>query len=113
VSAPTVNTTLTPERPERARPTRGTRRRRDVVENDNYAAFSRRIVAAHGRRIATGDIEGLADLAHLSTLVDDAMTTAVTGLRAAGYSWAEIADRLGVTRQAAHQRFNPGNGSVR
>ena len=33
------------------------------------------------------------------------ITTAVTGLRKAGYSWAEIAARLGVTRQAAHQRW--------
>lgn len=105
MSAPTVNTTLTSNRPNPARPGRSTRRRRDVVENDDYAAFTRRILAAHGRRIAGGDIDGLAALALLAICVDDAMTTAVTGLRAAGYSWAEIATRLGVTRQAAHQRF--------
>jgi hypothetical protein len=33
-----------------------------VVENDDYAAFVRRAVAAHGRRIAAGDVEGLADM---------------------------------------------------
>ncbi len=30
---------------------------------------------------------------------------AVTGLRAFGYSWAEIGSRLGITRQAAQQRW--------
>lgn len=33
------------------------------------------------------------------------ITEAVTGLRAAGYSWAGIAARLGVPRQAAQQRW--------
>ncbi|MGI5131616.1 hypothetical protein ACQEVB_32765 [Pseudonocardia sp. CA-107938] len=75
------------------------------MENDDYAAFTRRIVAAQGRRIAHGDIEGLAALAQLADDVDHALNHAVTGLRAAGYSWAEIADRLGITRQAAHQRW--------
>jgi hypothetical protein len=75
------------------------------VENDDYAAFTRRIVAAHGRRIAHGDIEGLSSLAALAVDVDDALSTAVTGLRDAGFSWAQIAARLGVTRQAAQQRF--------
>jgi hypothetical protein len=30
---------------------------------------------------------------------------ATTFLRACGYSWAEIGSRLGITRQAAHQRW--------
>ena len=80
-------------------------RRRYVVENDEFAAFARRIIRAHARRVATGDIEALGDLAALSTLIDDAIADAVTGLRRHGYSWADIADRLGVTRQAAHQRW--------
>jgi DNA-binding XRE family transcriptional regulator len=29
----------------------------------------------------------------------------VAGLRRAGYSWAEIASRIGITRQAAQQRW--------
>jgi len=32
-------------------------------------------------------------------------TEAVKGLRARGYSWAEIGSRLGITRQAAQQRW--------
>ena len=80
-------------------------RRGRVVENSDYAAFIRRAVRAHGRRIGTGDVEALADLLDLAGEVDRALTVAVSGLRAAGYSWAEIAARIGVTRQAAQQRW--------
>jgi hypothetical protein len=80
-------------------------RRRNVVENDDYAAFARRIIRAYAKRVATGDVESLADMVALSAVLDDAITDAVTGLRAHGYSWADIAARLGITRQAAHQRW--------
>jgi hypothetical protein len=76
------------------------------VENDDYGAFVRRIVAAHGRRIAAGDVECLRDLVALAEEVDRATDAAVTGLRQHGYySWADIANRLGITRQAAQQRW--------
>jgi hypothetical protein len=90
----TVNAALTPNRRSRTR-----------VENDGYAAFARRIVAAHGRRIAAGDVERLCDLVTLADEVQHAATVAVAGLRRVGYSWTEIATRLGVTRQAAQQRW--------
>ncbi len=99
----TVKTRLTPHR------------RRMVVENDDYAAFTRRVLAAHGRRIASGDIDGLSPLAQLADELDRALQHAVTGLHAAGFSWTEIADRLGITRQAAHQRWasEPARGVAR
>jgi hypothetical protein len=80
-------------------------RRRDVVENDEYAAFARRIMRAYGRRVAAGDVEALTDLIALGRDIEYATDTAVAGLRAHGYSWAEIAARIGVTRQAAQQRW--------
>jgi hypothetical protein len=80
-------------------------RRREVVENDAYAAFTRRVIRAYARRVATGDVEALTDLVGLATQLDTAILQAVTGLRACGYSWTEIATRLGITRQAAHQRW--------
>jgi hypothetical protein len=80
-------------------------RRRDVIENDAYAAFTRRIVRAYGRRVATGDIEALADLMCLANDVEGAIRHAVIGLRDFGYSWTDIAARLGITRQAAQQRW--------
>jgi hypothetical protein len=80
-------------------------RRRVVVENDEYAAFTRRIIRAYARRVATGDVEALTDMVTLSSVLDDAISDAVIGLRGHGYSWAEIAARLGITRQAAQQRW--------
>jgi hypothetical protein len=94
MSAPSVNPGLTANRPSRA-----------VVENDSYTAFARRVLRAAGRRIGTGDVDRLADLIALAEEVDQAITTAVLGLRAFGYSWTEIAARLGVTRQAAQKRW--------
>jgi len=89
----TVNRQLTPESA------------RTVVENDDYAAFARRILRAYGRRVATGDIEALTLMTTLAHEIDAAIGSAVTGLRDYGYSWAEIGSRLGVTRQAAQQRW--------
>jgi ribosomal protein S20 len=79
--------------------------RRQPVENDEYASFVRRVIRAHARRVAAGDVDALADMTGLATELDEAITQAVTGLHSAGYSWAEIATRLGVTRQAAQQRW--------
>jgi hypothetical protein len=81
------------------------RRNRPRVEKDDYGAFARRIVAAHGRRIVAGDVECLRELVALAEEVDRATDVAVAGLRRVGYSCAEIARRLGITRQAAQQRW--------
>jgi len=81
------------------------RRRRRVTENDEYAAFARRVLRAWACRVAAGDIDAIGDLAAAARELDDALRNAVTGLRSKGYSWAEIAARLGVTRQAAQQRW--------
>ena len=80
-------------------------RRRDVVENDEYHAFARRILRAYGRRVAQGDIEALIHMTGLAAEVETSIRQAVIGLRDFGYSWAEIGNRLGITRQAAQQRW--------
>jgi hypothetical protein len=80
-------------------------RARPVVPNDEYAAFTRRILAAYARRVAAGDIDAITRLAALADETDTAIRHAVTGVRAHGYSWAEIGARLGVTRQAAQQHW--------
>jgi hypothetical protein len=81
------------------------KREKRVVENDQFAAFARRILRAYARRIAEGDVEALRSLVRLSSDVDGLSREAVKGLREFGYSWADIAGRLGVTRQAAQQRW--------
>jgi hypothetical protein len=73
------------------------RPRRDV-ENDGYGEF---ILRAYGRRVADGDIDALSFMTRLADELDDAIAQAVKDLRTQGYSWTEIGDRLGITRQAA------------
>jgi hypothetical protein len=80
-------------------------RRRRSVENDEYASFTRRVIRAYARRVATGDVDALAAMTGMATDLDEAISQAVTGLREAGHSWTEIAARLRVTRQAAQQRW--------
>jgi hypothetical protein len=80
-------------------------RRRRLVENDEYAAFARRVLRAYARRVADGDVEALTTMTGLADEIDTAIAQAVQGLRSFGYSWAEIGTRLGVTRQAAQQRW--------
>jgi len=92
-SPDTVKTALTPDRAPR------------VVENDEYAAFARRVLRAYARRVADGDVEALTLMLGLSAEIDTAIAQAVQGLRGSGYSWAEIGSRLGITRQAAQQRW--------
>ena len=91
-----VNKSLTPKRRYRA------------VENDQYAAFVRRVIRAYSRRVAAGDIEAITAMARLADDLDDATRQAITGLREFGYSWADIALRLGITRQGAQQRWGTG-----
>jgi hypothetical protein len=81
------------------------KRRRRVVENDEYAEFLRRALLAYARRIGKGDIDEFARMAAIATEMDDILRQAVAGLRAAGFSWADIAARTGTTRQAAWKRW--------
>ena len=83
------------------------KRAKRVVENDQFDAFARRILRAYARRVAAGDVEALRNLAALSQEVDAVTRLAIAGLRRPmyGYSWAEIADRLGTSRQAAQMRY--------
>jgi hypothetical protein len=105
----TVNRELTLNGPDRSAPTKRAERRprrRSEVENDDFARFAVRIIRAHGRRIAEGDVDGLADLLALTAELDVATQVAVDGLRGRGYSWGEIASRLGTSRQNAQQRWS-------
>lgn len=85
------------------------------VETPAYIAFARRVIASAGRRVAAGDLDNLAALDALRQDLDAAVDAAVAGLRAEphAYSWATIGDELGVTRQAAIQRFPHAGGARR
>lgn len=75
------------------------------TEADKFGGFVRRIVRAYGRRVAAQDIEGLAGLVALRSDLDDAVTAAVVGLQASGYSWTEIGRVVGLSRQGAQQKY--------
>lgn len=47
---------------------------------------------------------------HLDEVSDHLIGHFVDGARHAGLSWTEIGTRLGVTKQAARKRFQPGDG---
>lgn len=81
------------------------KREKRTTENTEFAAFCRRILRAYANRIADGDVEALRTLVNLSSDVDALTRTAVKGLRDFGYTWADIASRVGITRQAAQQRW--------
>lgn len=82
------------------------KRRRRHVENDDYAAFVRRILRAYAARVALGDIDAVADMVAIGRELDDLIQEAVDGLRDRGYSWADIGRRVGTSKQAAHERWS-------
>ncbi len=86
------------------------KRRYRVVENDQYAAFLRRVIRAYSRRVGSGDIEAITTMASLADHLEEATRQAITALREFGYSWADIAARLGITRQGAQQRWGGDTG---
>ena len=79
---------------------------KEACENSEYTAFARRIIRAHGRRVANGDPVDLAELVGLRADMDQVIRQAVHGMREThGYSWADIGRELGMTRQAAQQQY--------
>jgi hypothetical protein len=74
------------------------------MDTAEYITFVRRIIRAAGRRAGT-DIESLPHLIALRTALDEQIAQAVTSVRTDGYSWADVAQRTGGTRQAAQQRW--------
>lgn len=50
-------------------------------------------------------LKALRTIEHLIETATSARMTAVENLRLQGASWAQIGDELGITRQAAQQRF--------
>lgn len=74
-------------------------------DHSEFVAFARRIMRALSRRMAISDPEDLAELLALQQELDLAIDGAVRGLRASGFSWAEIARATGTSRQAVHARW--------
>lgn len=85
------------------------RKHREALE---LAAFLRRMGRALVRRARDGDMDALVALVDSRDALNAAILEAARALHyefhddhSGGYSWGEIARELGMTRQAARQRF--------
>lgn len=74
-------------------------------DHGDYAGMVRRTIRAFGRRLAKADPDDLELILAMRSELDEAIATAVMGQRASGFSWAEIARGIGMSRQAAFQRW--------
>lgn len=82
------------------------KRRKVERETPEFAAMVRRMIRAHGRRVAHADEVDLAELVAMREVVEEAIADAVHGQRATyGRSWSEIARGLGTSRQYAQRRY--------
>lgn len=82
------------------------------TDTEAFAGMVARVIERFGLRVAandltgfTGDLDGLAALADVVAVAESALSAAVAGLREHGYSWTDIGAALGITRQAAQQRW--------
>jgi hypothetical protein len=84
----------------------GKRAKREV-ETTDYVGFARRILRAMGKRVSAGDVAALPELLALRDDLDRQIDETIGALRSEPwcYSWAQIGDALGITRQAAQKRF--------
>jgi hypothetical protein len=80
------------------------RRKYGHIEDGQQAAAADRQALALARR-AGSNLDTLARLKEHYEDGPSVLALAVAGLRARGYSWAEIAGALDITRQSAWERF--------
>lgn len=68
-------------------------------------------IAKVERTVRTTDLDaGLRAVARLRRLVEQLEADRVAAARAAGWSWQDIAERLGVTRQTVHRKHHRRTG---
>lgn len=81
-----------------------------AVETTEFLSMVKRMIRAAGRRVADADELELEALLALREELDTAVRLAVLGQRATlGRSWAWVGAALGITRQAAQQRYGRTN----
>lgn len=88
-------------------------RKRGPVETPEYIKAAQRFIRAAGRRVGDADDVDLAQLIELRDAVETAIAEAVTSQRANyGRSWQWVANGLGITRQAAQQKYGSAAASA-
>lgn len=88
-----------------SRPATAEEHKRRRYESPELGAAIRRQIGSLVTRCAEGDTEALEELAAVAGAVERAQFDGARAMYRAGYTWAAIGDCLGVTRQAASQRF--------
>ncbi len=82
------------------------KRERRPLEATEFAAMMRRMLAAHGRRVADADMEDLAELIALGDELEAVIAKTVRDARERhGWSWADIGRAAGIERQSAHKKW--------
>lgn len=82
-------------------------------ETPEVAKGVARLVKALGRRVGEEDPIDLQELQLVKATLMAAERAAVARMRERGYSWGEIAEGLGTTRQNAQQRFADKKGQTK
>lgn len=75
-------------------------------EAPEMGAMLRRMIRAMSRRAVNGELEALGVLRELRWQIDAAIAEGAQGAHEAfGFTWTEIGNELGITRQAARQMY--------
>lgn len=101
-----VNSRLTPQpHPCRASCCRPKRAKR-TKENPEYMQGLNAMIRQLEIRVGTqGDLEGLTDVVALHEVVDQVTSAIVDRLREHGFPWSEVGRVLGISKQAAQQKY--------
>lgn len=90
------------------------RRKRRATTTDDYAKMLVRMLRAYENRATQDPAAGLALLSEIETAAAEIRNVAIYGAnRDAGHSINELADMLGVSKQAVHQRVQAGEQILR
>lgn len=76
-----------------------------MKSDEDLAEAIGRLILALGRRCAAGDPDSAHLLGYVEDLLDDALTCAVRGWRASGFTDTQIGAELDVTKQAIQKRW--------
>lgn len=74
-------------------------------ESPAIGAAVRRQIEGLSRRTVEGDTEALEELAKVDEVLERAIFAGARSLYRFGYTWAIVGECLGITRQAASERF--------
>lgn len=75
------------------------------ADDQEYQGMVQRMIRAYARRVNKGDVTTLRGFRELELELRRHVDAAARDLHDQGFSWTEIGDELGISRQAARQRF--------